>query len=37
MEGLIFGILRYSPHKESMYGVCLVSEVKGFWVDKSDV
>ena len=37
MEGLIFGILRYSPHKESMYVVCLVSEVKGFWVDKSDV
>ena len=36
-EGLIFGILRYSPHKESMYVVCLVSEVKGFWVDKSDV
>ena len=36
-RGLIFGILRYSPHRESMYVVCLVSEVKGFWVDKSDV
>ena len=37
MEGLIFGILRYSPHRESMYVVCLLSEVEGFWVDKSDV
>ena len=28
---------RYFPHKESMYVICLVSEVKGFWVDKSNV
>ena len=27
----------YSPRKESMYVVCLVSKVKGFWVDKSNV